>query len=443
MWAASEQSGWRVRAAVAVAAVVAAVALAACGGGSDGSGGGGTSSAKHVTVTVWDWDYFPDGLKPYLAKVDRAFMAAHPNVTVRHVGIPYPDAPQKLHAAVASRRGPDVVTLYAGAYAAPYKQGLLAIEDRISSAQRADWQFLDDAVLPDGHTYVVPFATDGYVMAYNKQLFARAHLTPPTSWSGLLAACDKLKAAGIVPISGGWKDGEHLDDWFQQLSDELLTPSDRKAFFAANLALNGPKFKQALGFWQQLNARGCFDPNSSSRTHDDAINAFAAGRAGMILQFLAFGPLSKEGLYPKNLGIKNVGVFPVPLVPGSPYTQFLDAVPRSGWAITKWAKDPDAAWQYVSWVMRAQSFKVGWNTVGVLPNLRSYTPTATGDPLAAQYLKWLKWPSNASTYTAYPEDVLDIFIRQAVPLATGAVKPADVLGAMQQQEQQDRPELTG
>ncbi len=441
MWASSLRSGGPVRAAVAATAVALAVLLAACGGSS--SGGGGTlAKGKHATLTVWDWDYFPSGLKPYLSKVDRAFEAAHPGVTVDHVGIPYPDAPQKLHAAVAARSGPDVVTLYAGAYAAPYKQGLLPIESRISPAQRADWQFLDDAVLPDGHTYVVPFGTDGYVMAYNKQLFARAHLTPPTSWAGLLAACGKLKAAGIVPISGGWKDGEHLEDWFQQLSDELLTPADRRQLYAARLSLTDPKFEQALGYFQQLNHDRCFDPSSASRTHDDAINAFATGRAAMILQFLAFGPLSRDGLYPKNLGAANVGVFPVPMVPGAAYSQFLDATPRSGWAITRWAADPGLAWQYISFVMSRSSFETGWKTVELLPNVRSFTPTSTYPP-TRQYLRWLKWPDNASTYTAYPEDVLDIFIRQAAPLATGAVKASDVLGAMQQQFEQDKPELTG
>src|SRR5262249_50677360 len=56
----------------------------------------------------------------------------------------------------------------------------------------------------DGKQYAIPFDLGMVGIWYNKDLFAQAGIAaPPTTWDDLLADVDKLKAAGITPISVG------------------------------------------------------------------------------------------------------------------------------------------------------------------------------------------------------------------------------------------------
>lgn len=434
-----------IRTSVAVLATLAAVVLVACGGASSSGASAHEqkpSRAHPATLTVWDWDYFAVGLRPYLSIIDKQFEALHPGVTINHVPIPYESAPEKYHAAVSAQQGPDVITMYSGAYSAPFRQGLIPLDERISAAQRGEWQWLEDAVAPNGHTYVIPFGSEGYGVVYNKKLMAQAHVTPPATWAEWLSSCEKLKAAGITPQSGGWKEGEHFSDYFQVFSDALMTPAERKKLYEAKLPLTSPKLETAMKDVLELQKHGCFNGNAASFSLDEADQNFAAGKDASVLQSLAFGPLSKDGLYPKNLGVSNLAVAQVPPPPGAVFNPFMSSGPRSGWAITRWSQHQDLAWEYISYVMRRQSFELGFKKVEILPNVRSFTPTSSYPP-AHEYLKWLKWPNNNSGYSAYPQNVYEAMTRQAAPLMAGTIQPHAVLELMEAQEQQDRASLNG
>ena len=63
----------------------------------------------------------------------------------------------------------------------------------------------------DGKLWGVPWYLSGNPFVYNPKLFEAAGVdaTAVKTWDDLLGACAKLKASGVVPISGGLKDG-----WF-------------------------------------------------------------------------------------------------------------------------------------------------------------------------------------------------------------------------------------
>src|SRR3712207_8445012 len=82
--------------------------------------------------------------------------------------------------------------------------------------------------------YAVPL-----LWVYNKQMFEKAGLdpdSPPQTWDAFLDACDKLKGAGITPITGGLKDGPWGEWWMGQgLSQNLQSPADAIALFVGDL----------------------------------------------------------------------------------------------------------------------------------------------------------------------------------------------------------------
>ena len=65
----------------------------------------------------------------------------------------------------------------------------------------------------------VPLDMQHYNGFYNKDLFAKAGITSfPTNWTEFLAACEKLKAAGILPMAYG-PGGQALNAGFYPYYD--------------------------------------------------------------------------------------------------------------------------------------------------------------------------------------------------------------------------------
>ena len=59
-----------------------------------------------------------------------------------------------------------------------------------------------DTLTIDGKLTSIPFEKAGAVFYYNKELFEQAGISEfPTTWDGLLDACEKLQSAGITPFS--------------------------------------------------------------------------------------------------------------------------------------------------------------------------------------------------------------------------------------------------
>ncbi len=194
--------------AVAVGAAMAV--LAACGTGSETSSdstskSGGSSGP--VTITWWHNSNTDPG-KAYYDTVAKDFEAAHPGVKVQVNAMQHEDMLTKLDAAFQSGDAPDVYMERGGGELADHVEANLTkdisepakdVIDTIGGSV-AGWQV-------DGKTYALPFSVGVVGFWYNKSLFEKAGITAaPTTMDELFAAVDKLKAAGIDPVSVGAGD---------------------------------------------------------------------------------------------------------------------------------------------------------------------------------------------------------------------------------------------
>src|SRR5581483_8323738 len=199
------------------------------------------TAASPVTSTVWDWHYAdttPGSLGLAMRQVDKAFAAAYPNIIIKHVGQPFNSYFTLERAAVATKRGPDVVFNYASPAIFDYYEGLLPLTTYVTPEQRKDltgWEPVSTGLSVHGTPYGVPYFSQGIVFYYNKALFRKAGLnpqTPPRTWAQLLADCAALKKAGIVPIVAGFKDGYYAEWWTATLATQLMTPKEAAASLA-------------------------------------------------------------------------------------------------------------------------------------------------------------------------------------------------------------------
>lgn len=80
--------------------------------------------------------------------------------------------------------------------------------------QTLNWDFfiLRNA---QGARIMLPTRSVHIMWYYNKDLFSRANVTPPTNWSEFVDVCAKLKSSGITPISINFSD--QLPQWVAEI----------------------------------------------------------------------------------------------------------------------------------------------------------------------------------------------------------------------------------
>jgi raffinose/stachyose/melibiose transport system substrate-binding protein len=110
-------------------------------------------------------------------------------------------------------------------------------------------------------------------MVYNKNIFEELGLSVPKNYTEFMAACDKIKPAGITPIYEPVSDGWHHVLWFPEVGPrfEQLNPG-----LAEELNANKVNFSdnetmlQAVQQYQELYEAGCFGDNALSDAYADS-----------------------------------------------------------------------------------------------------------------------------------------------------------------------------
>jgi len=114
---------------------------------------------------------------------------------------------------------PNVFTWHTGAQLQEVvKQGDLASTSSIWKQGIADGDLttgVEKYYTVDGRQYCVPLYVSYYVMYYNKDIFAKYHLAPPSTWAELLQVAKTLKQHGVTPFYA--TDVLFSFLWFEQL----------------------------------------------------------------------------------------------------------------------------------------------------------------------------------------------------------------------------------
>ncbi|HEU4701982.1 MAG TPA: extracellular solute-binding protein [Conexibacter sp.] len=358
-----------------VLACVLLAGLAACGsndGGSGGSSGGGgsTTAEKRLsgTITVWDLNYrsFPDYTRA-VDKLDAAFEALHPGVTIRHVGVPLAQEAQTLQAAFTARRGPDVINLHPGPTGVlHWSKGLERLNDRVTDDMRENlvgWEMLSTDLEGGGDLYAVPSGLFGFVFYYNKQLFRRAGLPTdfkPQTWEELKEAAEKLKAAGIQPFAGGNKEGYENGWWLDAGWQTVNTPEQASQLGRGEIPFTDPIVEKAYEPQRMMQEAGLFAEDSfTTPLFPDGVQRFADGKGAMILG--GFAIAASYAQFNPTLGERNVGLF------FSPGSRYLTAFPSSPWGIPSFSTNKDAAWAYIEYTISKEGQELLYKEGKVLP----------------------------------------------------------------------------
>jgi ABC-type glycerol-3-phosphate transport system substrate-binding protein len=264
----------------------AALLLAGCGGSSTGGGGGASASPADQILRVAMTEPGTD-LVPVWNQVKAQFESAHPGWTVQYnfqnddiystVGLP---------SLLSGGNAPDIYfewsgnrleTRYADGYAA-------SIGDQLKAKGVTD-KYVDGAfggTTVDGKTVMLPLGKDvSNVIWYNKDIFTKLGLTPPTTWAEFDALNAKLKAAGITPYAMGNKDLWPAGNWNAHILSRIVGEQAYADALNMKSPLDSPEWVAAMDKMKQIHDSSWINDSVNSISDNEGYTLFFTGKAAM------------------------------------------------------------------------------------------------------------------------------------------------------------------
>jgi len=230
----------------------------------------------------------------------------------------------------------------------------------------------------------------GFGIYYNKTFFRKAGLNPeqpPKSEAQFLAASEKLKAAGIVPITVG--QTYTIDFLIRCLVANAFGPNVA-GLKDGSVKYTDPIFRESIEFVKTLVDKGYLEKDGFSRPYFmDAINYYAAGNGGMFVGLLS--DVGNWKAFSDKLGANNVGYFPTVNLPDARYKDEQVAQGAGiGYGVMTWSRNQKAAIAYVKFYVSAKAAKIYAAATGALSPNTTVGGSDSGYPALKTIQQYLK-----------------------------------------------------
>ena len=371
----------------------------------------------------------------------KVFEAAHPGVTVDvEVEADVLQAHQLFKTAVASGTAPDVANLWSGLYTAQMKDVAYILDGKVPQAD-LDGLLGWDTVTSGGSILAYPWGSVGAIgIGYNKAIIAQAGLdfenNPPKTSAEFNAACEKIKALGIIPLVSDEGSGlQNLyffaESWWQSISGAATIAKENtgELKFANDAGLNS-----ALDYYASLFKNGYVNQDALSSSNKN--ERFFTGKAAM--RYCGDGSIpTLYAALGDNLGVIQTPDLPGVLTPGG-------QIGGSGGSlvIAKTTKNPEMAIQLCSFLNSAEFYKAFVKVNPMICLRKDFTfadsgMATPGMPAAevALYQKIVSWMPKSLLYTdnLVDPDAMAELAKDAPLVYTGQMTPQQAAEAMDKQ----------
>ncbi|MGG4553107.1 ABC transporter substrate-binding protein [Paenibacillus humicus] len=206
----------------------------------------------------------------------------------------------------------------------------------------------------DGKLYGITTGNSTSGIVYNKKAFADAGITElPKTWDEFLAACEKLKQNGVIPLSSNFKDKWPLGNWVYDLPRVIENnkdfPNERLNMEAPFSMDNG--YGKAMSLLRTLAEKGYLEKDINSTNFEQSKKDVANGKMGMyflgnwvINQVIGVGAESD-----------NIGFFPLPFDNSGEIRAGLN--PDFFYAVSKDSKNLEAAKAFLTWMLEDSGYE--------------------------------------------------------------------------------------
>lgn len=282
-------------------------------------------SAAFAGEIVINSDHSDPAPKKAMEELIADFQAKHPDITVKWNNFDHEGYKAAIRNFLTADP-PDVAAWYAGNRMAPFVgAGLFEDVSDVWASNGLDEQLKSSAasMTIDGKKWGVPYTYYQWGIYYRADIFAEQGITPPKTWAELLAASEKLKAAGITPFAIGTKALWPTGGWFDYLNLRVNGYEFHMELTSGKVPYTDPRVKAVFEKWAELVGPGYFLENHAAIDWQDAIPQMVQGKAAMYLMGnFAVATMKDGGLTEDQIGFMQ---FPE-ITPGIPMAEALESV---------------------------------------------------------------------------------------------------------------------
>ncbi|MBY6144833.1 extracellular solute-binding protein [Mameliella alba] len=259
---------------------------------------------------------------------------------------------------------PDLANWYAGNRMLPYvNAGLFEPVDDVweENGLKDSLGSSLGSMTIDGKIWGVPYTYYQWGVYYRKDIFEANDVAVPTNWEEFLAAGEKLKAAGVTPITIGTKYLWTAGGVFDYLNLRTNGYDFHMALTKGEIPWTDPRVVDTMNNWKQLIDAGFFLENHAAYSWQEALAPMVQGDAAMyVMGNFAVAPLREAGLSDEQLGF-----FQFPVI--NPDVPLAEEAPTDTIHIPANAKNKEDAKKFLAYLARADVQTQINETLGQLP----------------------------------------------------------------------------
>ena len=336
------------------------------------------------TLNMWWWgEQELPGLQGFVDDAVKSYTAATVKPMLQDTAVVI----SQFQTAAAAGESPDIQFLWNGIYHMEsvwlgYLQpleGLVSDEVIKASSPTLLSRF-------GGKTYRLGWYPLPMIWIYNKDLYDKAGLDAdkaPATWDEFLAACDKLKGAGIAPVGGGIQDG-YWGEWYfgHALAQNVDSAGEVIGLFTGDKDFREPKYHEHWVRLEELRKAGFFNPEMSSTELYPGIDLIVAGKVGAGLSIGSRLPADSKATNGR-IGTMVMPVYGKGKLAGQPIFD------SQGLGIPSKAKDPKAAAAFLEYLQSPEQLKALHEKTGWIPANTGFDSSVLTD--AAVSDMWQRW----------------------------------------------------
>jgi raffinose/stachyose/melibiose transport system substrate-binding protein len=304
---------------MAAALALGAIAVSGAFAGGQQAAPAKTKDKTIKFLTIWAEDRDNSKL---IMELTREYQKEHPEFKVDFELVAITDIRQKVKVLLAANDLPDAFIYESGRPIVELIDAGVLVDLEAEFKKMGIFDSLDPGAVSllkslalGRGLYDLPLGMNMEGFWYNKKVFKDLGLSVPKTWDDMLAAAEKIKAAGVQPFTAGGKDKWPLTRVVNAYVMRKMGVDAMDKAVAGELSFTDPGFIEAARVVQDMAKKGYFGPGPTTVDYSTAADMLMTGKAAMLYNGSWFTQ-DLNNAQRNVAGPDGIGYFNIPLVAG-------------------------------------------------------------------------------------------------------------------------------
>lgn len=238
-------------------------------------------SGSQTDITMWCIATESDSNRHAYEASIADFVAAHPEVNFTWEAFENQSYKTKIKAAMAADELPDIFFTWSCAFLGDFVSAGRAycVDDVYAKYANELPEVMMGNVKFDGKYYGAPTTMNIVGMFCNMDLLSQVGYDEvPGTYEDLIACCDKLKDAGIIPFGCSGKETWCVTEYLESIIEKTAGASALNEIFAGRATWNNEDVAKGVGIFQDMISKEYFDPSGIALSNDEVKANFMDGK---------------------------------------------------------------------------------------------------------------------------------------------------------------------